>query len=68
MTRDDRRLFRSDLKLAHILLGKLPGVRAIGPDKKDLLSRFEIEDPAAGSYVLLVREGNATGEIPFTFG
>jgi hypothetical protein len=42
----------------------------IGPNstKKDLLSRFEIEDPAAGSYVLLVREGNATGEIPFTIG
>jgi hypothetical protein len=42
----------------------------IGPNstKKDLLSRFEIEDPAAGSYVLLVREANATGEIPFIIG
>jgi FlaG/FlaF family flagellin (archaellin) len=42
----------------------------IGPNstKKDLLSRFEIEDPAAGSYVLMVREGGATGEIPFTIG
>jgi hypothetical protein len=32
VTRDGRRLFRSDLKTTHVLLGKLPGVRAIDPD------------------------------------
>ena len=42
----------------------------IGPNstKKNLFSRFEIEDPAAGNYVFLVKEGSATGEVPFTIG
>lgn len=31
---------------------------------QDLLSRFEIDDPAAGQYTLLVKDGDATGEIP----
>ena len=34
--------------------------------KKDLLSRFEVSDPSEGTYVLIVRNGDATGEIPFT--
>ena len=29
-----------------------------------LMSRFEIADPAAGQYTLLVKDGDATGEIP----
>ena len=32
----------------------------------DLMSRFEIDDPAAGQYTLLVKDGDATGEIPIT--
>ena len=31
---------------------------------QDLLSRFEVADPAAGQYTLLVKDGDATGEIP----
>ena len=48
--------------------GRSQSLELIPPNatKKDLFSRFEIEDPAAGTYVFLVREGNATGEIPFT--
>jgi len=41
----------------------------LGPNatKKDLLSRFEISDPAPGSYVLLVRNsGSPDAQIPFT--
>ena len=34
---------------------------------KDLSSRFEIDDPAPGAYVLLVRSfDDAEDEIPFT--
>ena len=34
---------------------------------KDLYTRFEIDDPASGSYALLVRSfDNAEDEIPFT--
>ena len=28
------------------------------------MSRFEIDDPAAGQYTLLVIDGDAIGEIP----
>jgi hypothetical protein len=40
----------------------------IGPNstKKGLLSRFEISDPAAGSYTLLVRSFGKEAEIPVT--
>jgi hypothetical protein len=48
--------------------GESQSIELIGPNttKKDLFSRFEIDDPAPGQYVFLVREGTATGEIPFT--
>ncbi len=34
--------------------------------KKDLLTRFEIEDPAEGTYTFVVVDGDATGEASFT--
>ena len=49
--------------------GRSQSIELIGPDStvKDLFSRFEIEDPAAGDYVFLVRSfDNAEDEIPFT--
>jgi hypothetical protein len=49
--------------------GKSQSIELIGPSStvKDLFSRFEIPDPAAGDYVLLVRSfDNAEAEIPFT--
>jgi hypothetical protein len=39
---------------------------AAGASASDLMSRFEIDDPAAGQYTLLVKDGDATGEIPIT--
>jgi hypothetical protein len=30
------------------------------------MSRFEIDDPAAGEYTLLVIDGDETGEIPLS--
>lgn len=49
--------------------GKSQSIELIGPNAtvKDAYSRFEIEDPAAGEYALLVRSfDNAEDEIPFT--
>jgi hypothetical protein len=49
--------------------GKSQSIELIGPNAtvKDAFSRFEIEDPAAGEYALLVRSfDNAEDEIPFT--
>lgn len=49
--------------------GRSQSIELIGPNstKKDLFSRFEIEDPAAGEYAFLVRSfDNAVDEIPFT--
>ena len=37
-----------------------------GTTARDLMSRFEIDDPAAGQYTLLVIDGDAIGEIPIT--
>jgi hypothetical protein len=51
--------------------GESQSTELIGPNstKKDLFSRFEIDDPAPGAYVLLVRSfDNAEDEIPFTIG
>jgi hypothetical protein len=39
---------------------------ASGTTARDLMSRFEIDDPAAGQYMLLVIDGDAIGEIPIT--
>jgi hypothetical protein len=33
---------------------------------RDLISRFEIDDPAAGTYAFLVRNGEAEAEVEFT--
>jgi hypothetical protein len=49
--------------------GESQSIELIGPNAtmKHLFSRFEIEDPAAGSYALLVRSfDRAEDEIPFT--
>ena len=49
--------------------GDSQSIELIGPEStaKDLFSRFEIEDPAAGEYALLVRSfDHAVDEIPFT--
>jgi hypothetical protein len=49
--------------------GDSQSIELIGPEStvKDLFSRFEIEDPAAGEYALLVRSfDDAQDEIPFT--
>jgi hypothetical protein len=48
--------------------GRSQSIELIPPNatKKHLFTRFEIDDPAPGAYVLLVREGTAKGEIPFT--
>ena len=49
--------------------GDSQSLELIGPEAtaKDLFSRFEIEDPAAGEYALLVRSfDDAEDEIPFT--
>ena len=49
--------------------GDSQSIELIGPEStvKDLFSRFEIEDPAAGEYALLVRSfDDAMDEIPFT--
>jgi hypothetical protein len=49
--------------------GDSQSIELIGPEStaKDLISRFEIEDPAAGEYNLLVRSfDDALDEIPFT--
>ena len=49
--------------------GDSQSIELIGPEStaKDLFSRFEIEDPAAGEYTLLVRSfDDAVDEIPFT--
>ena len=49
--------------------GDSQSIELIGPEStaKDLFSRFEIEDPAAGEYNLLVRSfDDALDEIPFT--
>ena len=49
--------------------GESQSIELIGPESttKDLYSRFEIEDPAAGDYALLVRSfDDAEDEIPFT--
>jgi hypothetical protein len=49
--------------------GDSQSIELIGPEStaKDLYSRFEIEDPAAGEYNLLVRSfDDALDEIPFT--
>jgi len=49
--------------------GESQSLELIGPNTtaKDQFSRFEIEDPAAGEYVLLVRSfDNAEDEIPFS--
>ena len=51
--------------------GRSQSIELIGPNstKKGLFSRFEIEDPAAGSYAFLVRSfDNAVDEIEFTIG
>jgi hypothetical protein len=51
--------------------GRSQSIELIGPKstKKDLFSRFEVEDPAAGSYAFLVRSyDGAEDEIPFTIG
>ncbi len=39
---------------------------ASGTTTRDLMSRFEIDDPAAGQYALVVIDGDATAEIPIT--
>jgi len=39
---------------------------ASGTTAPDLMSRFEIEDPATGQYTLVVIDGDATGELAFT--
>jgi hypothetical protein len=55
--------------VAPIADGRSQSIELIGPDStiKDAFSRFEIEDPAAGDYVLLVRSfDEAEDEIPFT--
>ena len=49
--------------------GDSQSIELIGPEStaKHLFSRFEIEDPAAGEYALLVRSfDDAEDEIPFT--
>jgi hypothetical protein len=49
--------------------GRSQSIELIGPNStvKDLFSRFEIEDPAAGEYAVLVRSfDGAQDEIPFT--
>lgn len=49
--------------------GNSQSIELIGPNAtvKDAFSRFEVEDPAAGDYVLLVRSfDDAEDEIPFT--
>jgi len=48
--------------------GRSQSVELIAPNTtaKDLFSRFEIEDPAAGDYVLLVRSFGEEAEIPFS--
>jgi hypothetical protein len=49
--------------------GRSQSIELIGPEStvKDLYSRFEIEDPAAGDYALLVRSfDDAEDEIPFS--
>jgi hypothetical protein len=48
--------------------GESQSIELIGPDStvKDLYSRFEIEEPAAGDYVLLVRSAGTEAEIPFS--
>jgi hypothetical protein len=49
--------------------GRSQSIELIGPNStvQDAYSRFEIEDPAAGEYALLVRSfDNAQDEIPFT--
>jgi hypothetical protein len=37
-----------------------------GTSKTDLLTRFEVADPASGQYALQVVEGDQTAEIPFS--
>lgn len=49
--------------------GRSQSIELIGPDStvKDLFSRFEIDDPAAGDYAFLVRSfDGAEDEIAFT--
>ena len=49
--------------------GRSQSIELIGPNAtvKDLYSRFEIDDPAAGEYAFLVRSfDGAEDEIPFT--
>jgi hypothetical protein len=49
--------------------GRSQSIELIGPEStvKDLYSRFEIDDPAGGSYALLVRSFEDTeDEIPFS--
>jgi hypothetical protein len=49
--------------------GQSQSIELIGPNTtvKDLYSRFEVDDPAAGDYVFLVRSfDGAEDEIPFT--
>jgi hypothetical protein len=48
--------------------GRSQSIELIGPGStvKDLYSRFEIDDPASGDYVLLVRSFGEEAEIPFS--
>jgi hypothetical protein len=48
--------------------GRSQSIELIGTAStmKDLFSRFEIDDPASGDYVLLVRSFGEEAEIPFS--
>ena len=37
-----------------------------GTSKQDMLTRFEVEEPASGEYALQVLDGDEVAEIPFT--